>query len=87
MYTLSIPNETFTVPTLAGVIALFANEHVKAADTSLISLQSDAIPASVTRYNGTLAIRCAGSAAEIVARLFDEVHAFWLSAYGEQARP
>ncbi|AXF12785.1 hypothetical protein CUJ91_32975 (plasmid) [Paraburkholderia graminis] len=87
MYTLSIPNETFTVATLAGVIALFANERVKETETSSISLLSDGVPASVTRYNGTLAIRCAGSAAEVVSRLFDEVHAFWLSAYGEQARP
>ncbi|MGY6123687.1 hypothetical protein ACW9YQ_34200 (plasmid) [Paraburkholderia strydomiana] len=87
MYTLSIPNETFTVATLAGVIALFANERVKETETSSISLFSDGLPASVTRYNGTLAIRCAGSAAEVVNRLFDEVHAFWLSAYGEQARP
>ncbi|TGP40258.1 hypothetical protein EN871_28960 [bacterium M00.F.Ca.ET.228.01.1.1] len=87
MYTLSIPNETFTVPTLAGVIALFTNERVKGTETSSISLRSEGLAASVTRYNGTLAIRCAGTAAEIVARLFDEVHAFWLSAYGEQARP
>lgn len=87
MYKLSIPGETFTVATLAGVIALFANERVKETETSSISLLSDAVPASVTRYNGTLAIRCAGSAAEVVNRLFDEVHAFWLSAYGEQARP
>lgn len=87
MYTLSIPNETFTVPTLAGVIALFTNERVKETETSSISLRSEGLPANVTRYNGTLALRCSGSAAEIVARLFDEVHAFWLSAYGEQARP
>ncbi|MEZ2310407.1 hypothetical protein AB6809_27570 [Paraburkholderia sp. RCC_158] len=87
MYTLSIPDQTFTVATLAGVIALFANDLVKKTETSSISLFSDGVPASVTRYNGTLAIRCAGSAAEIVNRLFGEVHAFWLSAYGEQARP
>lgn len=87
MYKLSIPKESFTVATLAGVIALFANEQVKTADTSSILLESDALPASVTRYNGTLALRCEGSAAEIVARLFDEVHAFWKGAYGEQVRP
>lgn len=66
MYTLSIPNETFTVATLAGIIALFANERVKDTETSSISLFSDGLPASVTRYNGTLAIRCAGDRKSVV---------------------
>ncbi|MGP8440520.1 hypothetical protein ACT2GS_45080, partial [Paraburkholderia fungorum] len=87
MYKLSIPGEIFTVATLAGIIALFADERVKETETSSISLLSDDIPASVTRYNGTLAIRCAGSAAEIVSRLFGEVRTFWSSVYGAQARP
>lgn len=87
MYTLSIPNETFTVATLAGVIALFANERVKDTETSSISLLTDGVPASVTRYNGTLALRCPGTAARIVARPFDEVRAFWLGHYSTDAQP
>jgi hypothetical protein len=87
MYKLSIPDEIFTVATLAGVLALFADERLHETETASISLNSEASPAQVTRYNSKLAIRCTGTAAEVVATLFDEVHAFWQTEYGANPKP
>ncbi|SDR54605.1 hypothetical protein SAMN05443245_7465 [Paraburkholderia fungorum] len=87
MYTLSIPGEIFTVATLAGVVGLFSNEHVKSTETALIGLSGGEIDAQVTRYNGRLAIRCTGNAAEIVGVLFDQVRTFWTGEYGSDPRP
>jgi hypothetical protein len=87
MYKLSIPGEIFTVATLAGVLSLFTDERLQATETASISLYSEASAAQVTRYNGKLGIRCAGTAAEIVAALFDEVRTFWLSEYGADPKP
>lgn len=87
MYKLSIPGEIFTVATLAGVLALFADERLQATETASISLNSEASPAQVTRYNGKLAIRCTGAAAEVVATLFEEVRAFWQTEYGANPNP
>jgi hypothetical protein len=67
MYKLTIPGEAFVVATLAGVLELFRDERVQATETALIALESEGAAASVTRYNGKLAIRRAGSASEVVA--------------------
>lgn len=87
MYRLTIPGETFIVTALAGVFALFSNERVQATETALITLEGDVCVASVTRYNGKLALRRAGTAAEIVAAMFDEVREHWLSEYGSDPKP
>ncbi|MEX3935713.1 hypothetical protein AB4Y32_28595 [Paraburkholderia phymatum] len=87
MYKLTIPGETFLVATLAGVLSLFRDECVQATETALIGLQCDSAAATVTRYNGTLAIRRAGTAAEVIASLFDEVRAHWLGQYGAEPKP
>ncbi|MGF6547198.1 hypothetical protein [Paraburkholderia youngii] len=87
MYTLTIPGEVFTIPTLSGVFALFANERVQATETALIELQGDAPDVRVTRYNGTLGIRRDGAVADIVAAMFDEVRSFWLATYGPEPKP
>jgi len=87
MYKLTIPGETFILATLAGVLALFGNERVETTETAQISLEGDACIASVTRYNGKLALRHPGTAAEVVALLFREVRAQWLSEYGLDPKP
>lgn len=87
MYKLTIPGEAFVVATLAGVLKLFRDERVQATETALIALECEGAAASVTRYNGKLAIRCAGTAVEVVASLFDEVRAHWLSEYGAEPKP
>ncbi|MGF6851123.1 hypothetical protein [Paraburkholderia sp. CI3] len=90
MYKLTIPGESFIVATLAGVLALFRDERVQGTETALISLECDRTQTSattVTRYNGKLAIRRAGTAAEVVASLFDEVREDWLSRYGDDPKP
>lgn len=87
MYKLNIPGETFVVATLAGVMALFSDERIKETETALIALEGDGCVASVTRYNGRLAVRRAGSAVEVVDAFFDEVAAHWRSEYGDAAKP
>jgi hypothetical protein len=87
MYTLSIPGNTFFVATLAGVLAMFSDERVKETETTSITLEGDAGVAGVTRYNGRLAIRRAGTAAEVVDALFEEVSRHWRSEYGDAPKP
>ncbi|CAN7794210.1 hypothetical protein LJR267_009466 [Paraburkholderia hospita] len=87
MYKLTIPGEAFVVAALAGVLELFRDERVQATETALIALESEGAAASVTRYNGKLAIRRAGSVSEVVACLFDEVRSHWLAQYGAEPKP
>ncbi|WP_128597396.1 hypothetical protein [Paraburkholderia kirstenboschensis] len=87
MYTLTIPGEKFVAATLAGVLALFRDERVQATETASISLDGDACVATVTRYNGTLALRHPGAAAQVVAALFNEVRDYSLSEYGDAPEP
>lgn len=87
MYQLNIPGTTFNVSTLAGIFSTFAEEQVQATDTGLIDLQGGDVQVRVTRYNGKLALRRAGTVAEMVGSLFDEVRSFWLSRYGTVVKP
>lgn len=87
MYKLTITGETFTVATLAGILILLNDERVQTAETSSLTLDSASGDVSVTRYNGKPTIRRAGTAAEFVAVLFDEVRAHWLSEYGADPKP
>ncbi|MGF6768575.1 hypothetical protein P3T18_001045 [Paraburkholderia sp. GAS199] len=87
MYKLTIPAETFFVTTLAGVLALFRDERVQATETALIALDGDACIASVTRYNGKLALRFPGTDADVVAALTGEIRAHWLAEYGSDPKP
>ncbi len=72
MYTLSIPGAVLTASSLVGLFSLFRDERVRATDTPQIVLTGAPASVSVTRYNGTLAIRQAGSAEQIVTTMLDE---------------
>lgn len=72
MYTLSIPNAVLSTSSLVGLFTLFLDERVRATDTSQIVLAGAPEGVAVTRYNGVLALRQAGTAEEILGRMLDE---------------
>lgn len=72
MYTLSIPDAVLTASSLIGLFLLFRDERVRATETSLIGLTGAPPGVSVTRYNGTLAIRQPGSAEQMLTAMLEE---------------
>lgn len=72
MYTLSIPDAVLTTSSLVGLFLLFRDERVRATETSLIELTGAPAGVTVTRYNGTLAIRQTGTAEQMLTAMLEE---------------
>jgi hypothetical protein len=72
MYTLSIPDAVLTASSLVGLFLLFRDERVRATETSLIALTGAPAGVTVTRYNGVLAIRQAGTAEQMLTAMLEE---------------